>query len=460
MIPIERASTAERDEVRFSLRGLLLLMTAVAIVAGVLGASLRGVDSEGRSVVLAIWGISLAIVIGRVGYCAVKRWQLIRIAGRTQHVLPPRGFFGSARSKWMTALIGLFCISLGVYYMVLIAASYRGPGLQVDPTDTGVIPSAFSGLLIAYGTGFVWWRRTVKLCDVGVLYGIRLLRWSHVTKHECGANAIVFAGVDQSHRDVEIAAATSADNVDAVKTFVERKLKSAAPGWTGLQRKLNNGDAAMATPLVPLSVSQNVTWRGLGSAACAFILLVIVSNVLLRPLGGPSREFWHGMLIAFVVMVVKLLYDMWSSPNAGAPLVRLFTRLDWPSAIVTVVVVMGCLYVSRQLVFPSPLIGYSLGFCAGVAACALGGMVMRDKFDLCENGVVLVRWPFLPWARVRVLKWDRDGKGALLLRSSWRRIKARVPMEHRQFVDRVLREKTGERHAKADGAVPPAAGLK
>jgi hypothetical protein len=82
----------------------------------------------------------------------------------------------------------------------------------------------------------------------------------------------------------------------------------------------------------------------------------------------------------------------------------------------------------------------------------LGGMLVHDKLDLCENGVVLIRWPFLPWQRVSVVKWDRAGKSSLLLRSGWRRIRARVPEEHREFVDQVLRNKVGPERATAEGA--------
>jgi hypothetical protein len=181
------------------------------------------------------------------------------------------------------------------------------------------------------------------------------------------------------------------------------------------------------------------------------MLLSVVSNVLVRPLSGPSREFWYGLFLAFGALAVKLAYDAWSSPDAGAPLVRLFARIDWPSALVAALIAIGCFHLCQRLVFPNPIIGYSLGFGAGVTTGMLAGMVIRDKIYLCENGVVLVRWPFLPWKRVRVIKWQRDGKKALLLGSGWRRIRARVPQEHREFVDRVLREKLKSKNASAVG---------
>ena len=116
-------------------------------------------------------------------------------------------------------------------------------------------------------------------------------------------------------------------------------------------------------------------------------------------------------------------------------------QTDWPSLLVALLLAVGCYYIVQQFVFPPTVVAGVLGIGSGLGAAAVIEMVLREKLDLCENGVVLVRWPFLPWTRIRVLKWDRDGKGALLLRSGWRRIKGKVPAEHREVVDRVLREK-------------------
>jgi hypothetical protein len=117
-------------------------------------------------------------------------------------------------------------------------------------------------------------------------------------------------------------------------------------------------------------------------------------------------------------------------------------QIDWPSLLVALLLAVGCYYiVQRAFLFPPTVVAGMLGIGSGLGAAAVIEIVLREKLDLCEKGVVLVRWPFLPWARVRVLKWDRDGKSALRMRSGWRRIKGRVPAEHREVVDRVLREK-------------------
>jgi hypothetical protein len=221
----------------------------------------------------------------------------------------------------------------------------------------------------------------------------------------------------------------------------------------GFQRSWPDNAVDGAAELVPLNVGKNATWRGVGSAAIAFALLAVFANLLFRPWGARSREFRYGIFIAIGAMGVKMLYDVWSSSDAGPPLVRLFTRLDWPSATVAVLVAMGSYYLSCRLVFPNPLVACLLGFFAGVAACTFGGMVMREKLDLCENGLVLIRWPVLPWRRIQILRWNREGTGALLLESGWRRIKARVPSEQREFVDRVLCEKTAPRDVGGAGNV-------
>ena len=113
-------------------------------------------------------------------------------------------------------------------------------------------------------------------------------------------------------------------------------------------------------------------------------------------------------------------------------------------------------YISQRLVFPHFAIGMSLGAIAGIGASLIIGMVSRDKIDLCKNGVVIVRWTFLPWKSVRLLKWNRDGNGKLLIRSGWRRLAAKVPIEHREIVDHFLQEKVG-RGAPSNGEIQAAA---
>ena len=125
---------------------------------------------------------------------------------------------------------------------------------------------------------------------------------------------------------------------------------------------------------------------------------------------------------------------------------RLMTRLDWLSALVAMLGAIGCYFINQQLVFPNMLIAGLLGIGSGVGAAALAEMLLADKLDLCENGIVLIR-SFFPWAGVRLLKWNRSGNGRLVLRTGWRRVAAKVPAEHREAVDRVLREKV-EDHSK------------
>ena len=79
-------------------------------------------------------------------------------------------------------------------------------------------------------------------------------------------------------------------------------------------------------------------------------------------------------------------------------------QTDWPSLLVALLLAVGCYYIVQQFVFPPTVVAGVLGIGSGLGAAAVIEMVLREKLDLCKNGVVLVRWPFLPWSRIRVLK--------------------------------------------------------
>jgi hypothetical protein len=65
------------------------------------------------------------------------------------------------------------------------------------------------------------------------------------------------------------------------------------------------------------------------------------------------------------------------------------------------------------------------------------------SFDLRDNGVLLQGELFWPWARVKVVRWDREGSGRLVLAHRLSRVIAVVPREQREAVDALLVEKIG-----------------
>jgi hypothetical protein len=252
-----------------------------------------------------------------------------------------------------------------------------------------------------------------------------LLRWTHITSYVWNGNAVAFRGLDQAHRDLEMEAVTTPELRSEVRNIVEKR---AALDWLGMDRVLGGG------------TRKQLTARGVGAAAVAYVL---VSVAVFGTSAAGSHEYIRGVQLGIGAAILKLVFDACRPTDSGAPLVRLFLKIDWPSMLAAMLIAAGCYYVTRQIVFPSPWIAVPLGMISGLAASVVAGMLYREKVDVCENGVVLVRWPFLPWERLRVLKWEREGRSSLLLRSGWRRIRVRVPIEHRDIVDRVLHTKVG-----------------
>jgi hypothetical protein len=106
--------------------------------------------------------------------------------------------------------------------------------------------------------------------------------------------------------------------------------------------------------------------------------------------------------------------------------------------------VVGFYYIHQQVAFSSTIVSGILGAACGLCAGAFVVIILPDEFDLCENGVVIVRWTFWPWDRLRLSKWNRHGNGALVLCSGWRRVLTKVPSARREAVDAVLREKLSD----------------
>lgn len=406
----------EVSDVRFGVRGLLLAMTAVAVGTGILGSVYRRLNTEGRGNAIVIWGLCAAFVLVRLAYCVVTRVRLERATGKVIYVLAPRGTFGGGRRPWMTVLIGAFWIGLGLYFLCIWPLLDDG---------SNILLTIASAALISAGIQQAWWSRSVQLREHGVLRNLRLLRWTHITSYVWNGNAVAFRGLDQAHRDLEMEAVTTPELRSEVQSIVGKR---AALDWLGMDRVLGGG------------TRKQLTARGLGAAAVAYVLL---SVAFISTSTAASHEYTRGVQLGIGAAILKLIFDACRPTDSGVPLVRLFLKIDWPSMLVAMLVAAGCYYVTQQMVFPSPWIAVPLGMISGLAASVVAGMLYREKVDICENGVVLVRWPFLPWERVRVLKWEREGRGSLLLRSGWRRIRMRVPIEHRDLVDRVLGTKVG-----------------
>ena len=66
----------------------------------------------------------------------------------------------------------------------------------------------------------------------------------------------------------------------------------------------------------------------------------------------------------------------------------------------------------------------------------------RSNRPVRERGSVLIPWTYLPWEKVRVVRWRpvRSGR-ELVLRSGWRWMAAKVPEDSVDAVEYLLRAK-------------------
>ncbi len=433
----------EPTDVRFGMRGLLLTMATVAMGAAALGPYFRGLAPEARGPVAVVWGACGVIVLLLVGYHARTRIRLERQAGRTILALTSRGIFGLAARPWLIIISGVLWIGIGLYYLAVAANGFRGAAGVREPVIISVMPCLLSATLVSMGITSIWWNRTAQLREHGVLRGLRLLRWTHITSHRWHVGAVTFEGVDQRHKDMQLTAIVAADERKQVFDLLVQKLSARVLSWPEVPELSSSfGPAAVKPALVPIRVGPEVSLRGIWSAFVVYVAFGIL--LAFRPWGRPSTDFDVGTGIGCAAAVLLIAYEAWRAGAAGAPLVRLQTRLDWPSAGVALLIALGCYYINQQFLFPTVFVAGVMGFGAGVGASVLFGMLLRDKFDLCENGVMLIRWTFLPWNTVRVVQWNPNGNGALVLRSGWRRIAARVPTDQRAAVQAVLKDKSGE----------------
>lgn len=424
--------TTPASGVRFSMRGLLLTMTAVSVVTAVLGSTARTLDPSTLGNVYVLWGIAAAVVVCRVVYCAWVRIRLEQQAGSILCILKPRGALGWARNSRMSVAIGFLWIGFGVYFLAVAA---------LGATNDVFFPAIACGVLISVGIAVAWWKRSVHIRERGVLYGLRLLQWSHITQWKWEHNSLLLEGVDQRHRDLRIGAVTNEQTLDLVKRIVLQKVSQA--GWSGLQKMLREDVKNEESPLVPIQSGQVITMHGLMSAFLAYFLFGLLAFSMFPPVGAASRGYSGGVVLGVAIAAILVTYGSRRVAEAGPPIVRLTRRLDWLSMLITAAVICGGYFAHQRLMFISRYLDVLLGIASGLGISNLAGMITREKIDLCANGIVLIRWTFLPWNGMRLLKWNYDGNGKLLIRSGWRRLAAKVPREHRRFVDLLLQDKIG-----------------
>jgi hypothetical protein len=286
-----------------------------------------------------------------------------------------------------------------------------------------------------------WWRNSIRFCENGVLWDRRFARWDHLVEHrwdETKGCVLELRGIDQHSIDLTLKVPVPPDRREEVKAV----LTQTAP-------KLHVSTEAAYTELgrIPISVAvkHRHFWRFL-AATLLRIGIVVAAIILAASIG--IREFQDSLMPAAVLgVLIRTVRWKWLGKPAGAPLVRLVGRRSWMGLIGIVAAAAILYFIGANYQGTSEWPAYLAGIGFWWAAFSGAMYLSAGQLDLRENGLVLQGVYFWPWGKVRIVRWDRDGKGRLVLARGWRRVIATVPPEQQDAVDTVLKDKSGERVA-------------
>jgi hypothetical protein len=439
--------TVQSTDVRFSLRSLLILMSVVALLSAAIGPYFRGMDPSKQVRVASLWGVCFLFAATQLGRLARRRYLLEKAAGNKLVELRPGGRYLQRAQPWLVYPAGGLLIAFGLLWQFLDSQLISLPSNNFATLQNWYrylfllfLYGWLSGTFIARGVATIWWNRTIQLREHGVLHGVRLLRWNHITdcRWSRWTSNLSIEGVDQRHNDARLDILLPANHVEAVAAILADKLseipESRIPDLSMLQPR--------TVPLFKLTTRWNVSSRGcLGALACYTGLVAI--EMLLG--GFQSRVFAYGCFGGFMAGVGIVAIGRYQTRWAGPPRIRLDAWLDWPMLLLRIAIAAACFLIGIPLTPASTWLSVALGLCYGVALISGMGLVARDKLDLCENGVVIRRWMFWPWHAIRAASWHRSGNNRLVFRRGWQRIVAVVPPEQREAVDALLQEKLGEK---------------
>jgi hypothetical protein len=186
--------TLPPTDVRFSLRGFLLLMGGVAVAAALYGSLLRQLPESASGsaiVVMAVIGVSLT---GCFFYVARTRHCVERRAGVPRFVLAHHSYLFPRAPRLAATLLGITALVYGLGMLALIPIL-----LSDEKLRSSSLSFAWNGvyavLAVAFGISTLWWNRNARLCEDGVLVRNRLVPWSENSRHywdACHKDVLVF----------------------------------------------------------------------------------------------------------------------------------------------------------------------------------------------------------------------------------------------------------------------------
>jgi hypothetical protein len=350
---------------------------------------------------------------------------------------PHSRIFGRG-TGWAAMTGASLMIICGVLYLVAAGNPLHTPVSALFDLTECLFQCFFYSVFIAVGISIIWWNRTMQLREYGVLFGKRLLRWSHVTDGRWDGDSLCLEGVDERQRDVRFRMSVPDDQREAIEGFLAERLGEMMNS-SSLDQFASPPVAARCFPL--MSIRQRLVRTSLVILP-SFAFGILIASQMFR---GVSREFGYGLFAGVFAMIAVGSAGAQRARRAGPPRVRLSLRVDWPVLLGSLALAAACYDLASFLTFTDVWLNVLAGVACGAASVFAISLIANNRLDLCDNGAIVRGWTFWPWHVIRVKHGARAGEDRLLLHNGWRRVLAIVPPEQRPAVDALLKEKFGKR---------------
>jgi hypothetical protein len=196
--PVKNLARPESTDVRFSIRTLLFVTMPVSLTALVAGQYFRRLNRDQQARVAIAWIAWLSLVVAWILFTAIKRIRVEKRAGPAIIRLPIYGMNPVWRVVNRYLLLGyLYFSGPAILGMIADRAAYSAS--VTGAFLTAIFPDAiFWAWLMALSVGLWWWGRDVRLCNIGVLWDMRFIRWSEIREQwDPDHDALTLSGLDQ-----------------------------------------------------------------------------------------------------------------------------------------------------------------------------------------------------------------------------------------------------------------------
>jgi hypothetical protein len=171
----------EPTDVRFGTRSLLLAMVAVAVTLTALSAFLRLFDEDVRGRVVFHWCMFFVLFGGFIAAAAWRRYAAEKHAGRVRFLLAPHSYYFPRMPKIARILAGVGLLVVGPIYWAATSFqarfNYFAVWVQLFNWQT-----YFAVFVSSVGLAYLWWHRTVRVCDQGFVVRYKMLPWQTVRR--------------------------------------------------------------------------------------------------------------------------------------------------------------------------------------------------------------------------------------------------------------------------------------